>query len=50
MGLGSGIRDQGSGKNLFQITDPGVKKAPDPASESATLQNLNSAVLGIRNT
>jgi hypothetical protein len=39
MGLGSGIRDQGSGKNLFRILDPGpgVKKAPDPGSGSATL-------------
>jgi hypothetical protein len=27
----------GSGKNLFQIPDPGVKKAPDPGSRSATL-------------
>ncbi len=30
MGLGSRIRDPGSGKNLFRIPDPGVKKAPDP--------------------
>jgi|LakMenE01Jun11ns_1017448.scaffolds.fasta_scaffold8741478_1 hypothetical protein len=30
MGLGSGIRDPGSGKNLFRSPDPGVKKAPDP--------------------
>jgi len=37
MGLGSGIRDLGSGKNLFRIPDPGVKKAPDPGSGSATL-------------
>jgi hypothetical protein len=37
MGLGSGIRDQGSGKNPFRIPDPGVKKAPDPGSGSATL-------------
>jgi hypothetical protein len=37
MGLGSGIRDPGSGKNLFRIPDPGVKKAPDPGSGSATL-------------
>jgi hypothetical protein len=35
--LGSGIRDPGSGKNLFRIPDPGVKKAPDPGSGSATL-------------
>ncbi len=34
---GSGIRDQGSGKNQFRIPDPGVKKAPDPESGSATL-------------
>ena len=37
MALGSGIRDPGSGKNLFRIPDPGVKKAPDPGSGSATL-------------
>ena len=34
---GSGIQDPGSGKNLFRIPDPGVKKAPDPGSGSATL-------------
>jgi hypothetical protein len=34
---GFGIRDPGSGKNLFQIPDPGVKKALDPGSGSATL-------------
>ncbi len=36
----SGIRDPRSGirdKNLFRIPDPGVKKAPDPGSGSATL-------------
>jgi hypothetical protein len=39
MVLGSGIRDPGSGKNLFRIPDPGVKKypIPDPGSGSATL-------------
>jgi hypothetical protein len=37
MGLRSGIRDPGSGKNLFRIPDPGVKEAPDPGSGSATL-------------
>ncbi len=37
MDLGSGIRDPGSGKNLFRIPDPGVKKAPDPGSGFATL-------------
>jgi hypothetical protein len=30
MGLVSGIRDPGSGKNLFRIPDLGFKKAPDP--------------------
>ncbi len=35
---GSGIRDPGSGKTPFRIPDPGVKKAPDPGSGSATLQ------------
>ncbi len=34
---GFGIRDPGSGINLFRIPDPGVKKAPDPGSGSATL-------------
>jgi hypothetical protein len=28
----------GSGKNLFRFPDPGVKKAPDPRSGSATLE------------
>ncbi len=35
---GSEIRDPGSGKNPSQIPDPGVKKAPDPGSGSATLK------------
>jgi hypothetical protein len=30
-------RSGGSGKNLFRISDPGVKKAPDPGYGSATL-------------
>jgi hypothetical protein len=34
---GFGIRDPRSGKNLFRIPDPGVKKEPDPGSGSATL-------------
>jgi hypothetical protein len=34
---GSGIRDPGSGKNLFRILDPRVKKTPDPGYGSATL-------------
>jgi hypothetical protein len=32
-----GIRDPRSGINPFRIPDPGVKKAPDPGSGSATL-------------
>jgi WD40 repeat protein len=32
------VWDAGSGKNLFRIPDPGVKKAPDPGSGSATLK------------
>ncbi len=38
MGLGSGIRDPGSGKNPFRIPDPGVKKAPDPGSATLGLR------------
>jgi hypothetical protein len=34
---GSGIRDPGSGKNLFRIPDKGIKKAPDHGSRSATM-------------
>ncbi len=30
------VWDPGSGKNLFRIPDPGVKKTPDPGSGSAT--------------
>ena len=39
MGLGSGIRDPGSGKNIFWIPDPGpgVKKALDAGSGFALL-------------
>jgi hypothetical protein len=36
MGLGSGIRKKPN-------PDPGVKKAPDPGSGSATLLNMISA-------
>jgi hypothetical protein len=32
--------DLGSGKNLFRISDPGVKKAPDPGS-ATLLINFN---------
>jgi hypothetical protein len=42
MGLGSGIRDSGSGKNLSRIPDQGVKKAPDPGS--ATLGKSHKEV------
>jgi hypothetical protein len=38
LGLGSGIRDPGSGKNLFPIPDPEVKKAPDPGSATLVLR------------
>jgi hypothetical protein len=31
------VWDPGSGKNLFRIPDPGIKKAPDPESGPATL-------------
>ncbi len=35
MGLGSGVRDPGSGKKPIPDPGPGVKKAPDPGSGSA---------------
>jgi hypothetical protein len=41
MALGSGIRDPGSEIRKKPIPDPGVKKAPDPGSESATLVGIN---------
>ncbi len=41
---GFGIRDPRSGKNLFRIPDPGVKKAPDPGSGSATLSVSRSTL------
>jgi hypothetical protein len=31
-------------KNLFRIPDPGVKKAPDPGSGSATLEKFGSGI------
>jgi hypothetical protein len=34
------VWDPGSGKNLFRIQDPGVKKASDLGSGSATLVNI----------
>jgi hypothetical protein len=45
MGLGSGIRDPGSGKNLFRIPDPGVKKAPDPESRIRNTANYTSKLV-----
>ncbi len=33
------VWDPGSGKNLFRIPDPGVKKAPDPGSATLPLTN-----------
>jgi hypothetical protein len=49
MGLGSRIRDLGFGKNLFRIPHPGVKKAPDPGSGSATLAyTVSSGAVGRR--
>jgi hypothetical protein len=44
---GFGIRDPGSGKNLIRIPDPGVKKAPDPGSGSATLLGAMSPVVHV---
>jgi hypothetical protein len=41
---GSEVRDLGSGKNPFWIPDPGVKKAPDPGSGSATLVHCTSRI------
>jgi hypothetical protein len=35
--LSKWVWNPGSGKNLFQISDPGVKKASDPGSGPATL-------------
>ncbi len=37
MALGSGIRDPGSGKNLFRIPDPGSRGQKGTGSGSATL-------------
>jgi hypothetical protein len=39
-----GIRDMGSGKNLFRNPDPGIKKAPDPGFGSATLLGCSSRI------
>jgi hypothetical protein len=45
MDLGSGIRDPGSGKNLFRIPDPGVKKAPDPISQMPDPGSVSATVV-----
>ncbi len=45
MGLGSGIRDPGSRIRKKPIPDPGVKKAPDPGSGSATLPTGKSCCI-----
>ncbi len=53
MGLGSGIRDPGSGKNLFRIPypGPGVKKAPDPGSATPKeLRLINDLLPMLPNT
>jgi hypothetical protein len=39
MDLGSEIRDPGKTYSGSRIPDPGIKKAPDPGSGSATLVN-----------
>ncbi len=39
------VWDATSGKNLFRIPDPGVKKAPDPGS--ATLYKLDNNLLTV---
>jgi hypothetical protein len=50
--LGSGIRDPASGIRKKPLPDPGVKKAPDPGSGSATLASFQCSyfqfVLGLR--
>jgi hypothetical protein len=48
---GVGIMDPGSGKNLFRIPGPGVKKAADPGSGSVTLFYCNILkILAIKKT
>ena len=47
---GSEILDPRSKKNLFQIPDPGVKKAPDPGSGSATLEYIKDADMDLDGT
>jgi hypothetical protein len=37
------VWDPGSGKNLFWIPDPGVKKAPDPGSGTLLSSNRPEA-------
>ena len=39
------VRDPGSGKNLFRIPDPGVKKAPDPGSATLVSRSLKVSLV-----
>jgi hypothetical protein len=39
------VWDPGSGKNLFRIPDPGVKKAPDPGSQIPDPDPQHCAIL-----
>jgi hypothetical protein len=45
---GFGIRDPRSGKNLFRIPDPGVKKAPDPGSATLRLTSYKCIRVPVR--
>ena len=49
-GLGTGIRDLGSEIQKKPIPDPGVKKAPDPGSGSATLEFIKDADMDLDGT
>jgi hypothetical protein len=40
------VWDPGSGKNLFRIPDPGVKKAPDPGSGTLPVPGHADSSLG----
>jgi hypothetical protein len=43
------VWDPGSGKNLFRIPDPGVKKAPDPGSGTLAKINYQLIILVLAN-
>jgi hypothetical protein len=47
---GSEIWDPGSGKNLFWISDPGVKKAPDPGSRIRIRNTVSKISTPVLNT